>query len=220
MKRRTIIVAISAVLLASVGPAAAHTDKEVSLSSSKTDACQTGDSCTNTVAASWDANAGAGSIGGTLKVEARGIQRSTQGFTARYAMAVSVPAKTRTITLSSGWRVVGEATAANNGVAGCSVIHPNVNYVTQTPLFYADGEGSIPVVGYGALAPADFTVTTTLLRSSSPFPRNMTLWAELDCVAWGQNHQGLASSAELNLIPDTSQLPGTAFIHLHATFSS
>lgn len=216
------VVGLSTVLvLLSSSSASAHTDGTLSLSKDRIDVCREGDTCTNTFDASWDAERVVGPVGGTLKVEARGAGRSTQEFTARFSMVVSVPPSTREITLSSAWRLVGLATAAGQASAGCSVAHSQVNYIAVTPIFYADGmDGLVPIVGYGIPVSPEFTFTQKL-TNSKPFPKQMTLWTELRCSAYGSHvTSGVPSSAEVTLTPDSADTRGTALLHLHATFGT
>lgn len=216
------VVGFSTVLiLLSSSTASAHTDETVSVSKDRIDVCREGDTCTNTFDASWDAERVVGPVGGTLKVEATGTERSTQEFTARFSMVVSVPPKTREITLSSAWRLVGLATAAGQASAGCSVAHSQMNYIAVTPIFYAHGmDGLVPVVGYGVPVSPEFAFTEKL-TSSKPFPKQMTLWTELRCSAAGTHvTSGVPSSAEVTLTPDSADNRGTALLHLHATFGS
>lgn len=219
-KRGVLALSIILVLLSS-SSASAHTDQAVSLSKDRVDVCREGDTCTNTFDASWDAGRVVGPVGGTLKVEAKGAERSTQEFTARFSTVVSVPPSTREITLSSAWRLVGLATAAGQASAGCSVAHSQVNYIAVTPIFYAHGmDGLVPVIGYGVPVSQEFTFTQKL-TSSKPFPKQMALWTELGCSAYGsQVNSGVPSSAEVTLTPDSADTRGTALLHLHATFGS
>lgn len=207
--------------LLSSSSASAHTDQTVSLSKDRIDVCREGDTCTNTFDASWDGGRAVGPVGGTLKVEATGAERSAQEFTARFSMVVPVPPSTREITLSSAWRLVGLATAAGQASAGCSVAHSQVNYIAVTPIFYAHGmDGLVPIVGYGVPVSPEFTFTQKL-TSSKPFPKQMTLWTELRCSADGSHvTSGVPSSAEVTLTPDSADTRGTALLHLHATFGS
>lgn len=216
------VLGLSTVLvLLSSSSASAHTDQTVTLSEDRIDVCREGDTCTNTFDASWDAERVVGPVGGTLKVEATGAERSSQEFTARFSMVVAVPPNTREITLSSAWRLVGLATAAGQASAGCSVAHSQVNYIAVTPIFYAYGmDGLVPIVGYGVPVSPEFTFTQKL-TSSNPFPKQMTLWTELRCSAHGSHvTSGAPSSAEVTLTPDSADTRGTALLHLHATFGS
>lgn len=205
---KPIVLVLTAALLLSESSASAHTDGSLSLSEASAGACGEGDTCVNTFDASWDRQRALGPLGGTLKVEATRGELSSQEFRARFAMVVSVPPKTREITFSSVWRLVGSATAIGNATAGCSVVHSQVGYVKVSTVFYATG-----------LVNQEFAFSEKL-TSSKPFPSEMTLWAELDCVARGSRVlAGVPSSGELVLRPDSPDEPGTALLHLHARFA-
>lgn len=211
MFKRTAFAITAAVLLFGT-PASAHADGSVSLSKASTGTCGEGDTCINTFDASWDPGRTVGPLGGTLKVEATRAQFSDQRFSARFAMVVSVPPSTREITLSSVWRLVGSATTVlGNTLAGCSVAHPQVGYETVSTVDHGTG-------------PFDREfVFTKKLTSSKSFPRQMTLWAELRCVAQASalttSVTNLPQTAELVLQPDSADSRGTALLHLHATFA-
>ena len=86
-----------------------------------------------------------------------------------------------------------------------------MNYVKVSTVYYGTG----PVNQEFAF--------TEKLTSSRSFPREITLWTELRCVARASavttGVTNLPSTAELVLQPDSSDSPGTALLHLHATFA-
>lgn len=211
MFRRTAF-GIAAAFLLFGAPASAHVDESVSLSKASAGTCGEGDTCINTFDASWDPQRTVGPLGGTLKVEGTRAHFSDQRFSARFAMVVTVPPKTREITLSSEWRLVGSAmTVLGHTRAGCEVAHPQVGYETVATVNH--GTGSFD---------REF-VFTEKLTSSKSFPRQMTLWAELRCVAQAgalrTSVTNLPQTAELVLQPDSADSRGTALLHLHATFA-
>lgn len=138
---KPIVLVLTAALLLSGSSASAHTDGSLSLSEASAGACGEGDTCVNTFDASWDPERAVGPLGGTLKVEATRGELSSEEFRAKFAMVVSVPPKTREITLSSVWRLVGSATAIGNATAGCSVVHSQVGYVKVSTFLLRDWIG-------------------------------------------------------------------------------
>lgn len=174
------VLAASAVVLLTI-PSAAFADIPTTASKSfvKTEVCQPGDTCTNSVQQNAD-----GKLSGTLAVSSSEeatvplgtgeMFQSQQGFAARFTDTFYVFSRTGEVTFEQSWRIEGVATAV-------SADYPTDSRGVGCVLRW--GEKGEVIFFRGVAVPSTETFSTTLDVGPGKGKHRVTVFTELECSA-------------------------------------